>query len=73
MGEFKRDEHAKWDPDQEIQTWKDREAVLAKGDEEESDEEEDESTPMAGSPKQAKREARTEEIVDVGLRSPLIP
>ena len=47
MREFKRGKHANWDPDQEIHTWKDREAVLAKGDGEESDKEEDEF----GSPK----------------------
>ena len=52
MGEFKRGEHANWDLDQEIQTWKNREVGLAKGDEA-FDEEEDESTPMAESPKQA--------------------
>ena len=39
--------------------------MLTKGDEEESDEE-DESTPMVGSPKQVKLGAGTKEIVDVG-------
>ena len=29
MGEFKRDEHSSWDPDEEIETWRKREAVLA--------------------------------------------
>ena len=52
MGEFKRGEHASWDPDQEIQTWEKRVAVLAKGDEEESDEKDDESTLIVESPKQ---------------------
>ena len=52
LGEFKRGEHASWDPNQEIKTWEKREVVLAKGEEEESNEEEDESTPVAESPKQ---------------------
>ena len=56
MGEFKRVEHASWDSDQEIQTWKDREDVFAKGDEEESEEEESELTPTAESAKQAEKE-----------------
>ena len=47
--EFKKGEHVSWDPDQEIQTWKDREVVLVRVKEEESND--DESTPMAGSPK----------------------
>ncbi|KAL5583527.1 hypothetical protein UlMin_015969 [Ulmus minor] len=49
MEEFKRGEHASWDPDQEIETWRKREAVLAAG-EDESDADEEE-TPAAGSPK----------------------
>ena len=83
MGEFKRGEHATWDSDQEIQTWKTREAMLAKGDEGESDEEEDESTLMGESPKQvevgdsssqAERKAGTEEMVmDVGLKESIEP
>ena len=52
MKDFKADQHVSRDPNQEIQTWKNREAVLARGeDEEETDE--DESTSMADSPKQA--------------------
>lgn len=50
MEEFKRDEHASWDLDQEIKTWKKREAVLATG-EDESDADEEEEAPAAGSPK----------------------
>ena len=50
--EFKRGEHASWDPDQEIETWKKREAVLAAG-EDESDAEEEEA-PATGSPKTQK-------------------
>ena len=50
MEEFKRGEHASWDLDQEIKTWKKREAVLAVG-EDESDAEEEEEAPAAGSPK----------------------
>ena len=49
MEEFKKGEHASWDPDQEIETWRKREAVLAAG-EDESDADEEE-TPAAGSPK----------------------
>ena len=52
MEEFKRGEHSSWDPNEEIETWRKREAVLA-GDEAASDEEEvDEGAPAAGSPKQ---------------------
>ncbi|KAL5565741.1 hypothetical protein UlMin_028905 [Ulmus minor] len=49
MEEFKRGKHAAWDPDQEIETWRKREAVLAAG-EDESDADEEEA-PAAGSPK----------------------
>ena len=48
MEEFRRGEHASWDPDQEIETWRKREAVLA-ADEDESDADEEEA-PAAGSP-----------------------
>ena len=51
--EFKRSEQTSWDPDEEIWTWKRREAVLAGGGDE-SKEDDDESTPMAGSPKRIK-------------------
>ena len=52
MEEYKKGEHASWDPDQEIETWKKREAVLAVG-EDTSDKEEDEEewAPAVGSPK----------------------
>ena len=50
MEEFKRAEHASWDLDQEIETWKKREVVLAAG-EEKSNAEEEEEAPAAGSPK----------------------
>ena len=53
MGEFKRGEHSSWDPDEEIETWRKREAVLAGGepasDGEASD---DEGAPAVESPKQ---------------------
>ena len=39
MEEFKKGEHASWDPNQEIQTWKRRAAVRAGGDYETDDEE----------------------------------
>ena len=52
MGEFKRGEHSSWDPDEEIETWRKREAVLA-GLEAASDEEDDEEeAPVVESPKQ---------------------
>ena len=53
MGEFKRGEHSSWDPDEEIETWRKREVVLA-GVESASDGEasEDEGTPVVESPKQ---------------------
>ena len=50
MEEFKRGEHVSWDPDQEIETWRKREAVLAAG-EDESEADEEEETPATGSPK----------------------
>ena len=31
MGEYKRGEHSSWDPDEEIETWRKREAVLTGG------------------------------------------
>ena len=52
MGEFKRGEHSNWDPDEEIETWRKREAVLA-GLEVASDEEDDEEEALVvESPKQ---------------------
>ena len=53
MGEFKRGEHSSWDPDEEIEIWRKREAVLA-GVESASDGEasEDEGAPVVESPKQ---------------------
>ena len=50
MEEFMSGQHTSWDPDQEIQTWKDKKAVLARGDEEEETDE-DELTPIDDSPK----------------------
>ena len=57
MGEFKRGEHSSWDPDEEIETWRKREAVLA-GVESASDGEasEDEGAPVVESPKQQEEE-----------------
>ena len=59
MGEFKRGEHSSWDPDEEIEIWRKREAVLA-GVESASDGEasEDEGAPVVESLKQ-----REEEVV----------
>ena len=52
MGEYKRDEHSSWDPDEEIETWKKREAVLAGGEAASDEEEDDERAPAVESPKQ---------------------
>lgn len=51
MGEFKRGEHSSWDPDEEIETWRKREAVLA-GAESAFEDSEDEGAPAGGSLKQ---------------------
>ncbi|KAL5580801.1 hypothetical protein UlMin_013243 [Ulmus minor] len=51
MEEYKRGEHASWDPDQEIETWKKREAVLAAGEDASDEEDEEEAAPAMGSPK----------------------
>ena len=50
MGEFKRGEHSSWDPDEEIQLWEKRVALLAGGEASEDEDEEDEA-PAVGSPK----------------------
>ena len=57
MGKFKRGEHSSWDPDEEIEIWRKREAVLA-GVESASDGEasEDEGAPAVESPKQQEEE-----------------
>ena len=57
MGEFKRGEHSSWDPDEEIETWRKREAVLA-GAESASDGEasEEEGAPAVESPEQQEAE-----------------
>ena len=54
MEEYKKGEHASWDPNQEIQTWKKRGAVLAT-DEDVTDEEDEDEEVLAlatGSPRQ---------------------
>ena len=51
MEEYKKGEHASWDPDQEIETWKKREAVLAAGEDASDEEDEEEVAPAVGSPK----------------------
>ena len=52
MGEFKRGEHSSWDPDEEIETWRKREAVLAGGEVVSEEEEDDEGASVIESPKQ---------------------
>ena len=73
MEEYKAREHVNWDPDQEIKTQRDKEAVLTKGAEEE-DTNEGESSPMAESPKQAKPEMGTnDKVKDAGPDEPVDP
>ena len=62
MEEFKRGEHASWDPDQEIETWKKREAVLAAGEDASDAEEEEEEAPSVGSPKSREMVANPEQV-----------
>ena len=52
MGEFKRGEHSSWDPDEEIQTWDKRAAVLASGEASEDEDEEEEQALVVEDPKQ---------------------
>ena len=52
MGEFKRGEHSSWDPDEEIETWRKREAVLAGLDAASDEEDDEEEAPVVESPKQ---------------------
>ena len=51
MGEFKRCEHANWDPDEEICTWRRREAMRARDGEGSKEEDKEEPALVAGSPK----------------------
>ena len=69
MEEYKRGEHASWDPDQEIETWNKREAVLAAG-KDASDAKEEEAAPTAGSPKSQEMGAGPEQVEpDVGVEA----
>ena len=52
MGEFKRGEHSSWDPDEEIETWRKREAMLAGLEAASDEEDDDEEAPVVQSPKQ---------------------
>ena len=80
MEEFKRDEQISWDLEEEIWTWKRWEVVLAKGGDE-FEEQDDESTPMAGSmkqselgDKQAEPEAGARDVTgDVEKQCPIEP
>ena len=53
MKEYKASKDVRWDPDHEIQTWKDREVVFGRKVEEEEGIGDGELSPMAESPKQA--------------------
>jgi chromosome segregation ATPase len=69
MEEFKKGEHADWDPDQEIETWRKREAVLAAG-EDESDAEGEDEAPAVGSPGTQEAVADPEHVEpDVGAEA----
>ena len=72
MEEFKRGEHASWDPDQEIETWKKREAVLATG-KDESDADEEEEAPAAGSPKTQETVTDPEHVEPDAGAEPVVP
>ena len=61
MGEFKRGEHSSWDPDEEIETWTKREAVLAGGEAASDEEEDDEGAPAVESPKQKEDDVAPEQ------------
>ena len=53
MGEFKRGEQTSWDLDEEIRTWKRKEAVLTGGGDGKESKEDEELTPILGSLKHA--------------------
>ena len=72
MEEFKRGEHASWDSDQEIETWKKREAMLAAG-EDESDAEEEEEAPAVGSPKTQEMVTNPEQVEPDAGAEPVAP
>ena len=72
MDEFKRGEHGSWDPNQEIETWKKREAVLAAG-EDESDAEEEEEAPAAGSQKTQETVKNPEHVEPDAGAEPVAP
>ena len=73
MEEFKRGEHASWDPDQEIETWKKREAMLAAGEDASNAEEEEEEAPTVGSPKSQEMVANPEQVEPDAGADPAAP
>ena len=64
MEEYKKGKHASWDLDQEIQTWKKREVLLAAGEDatDEKDEDAEESATAVGSPKQVELGVGPEQV-----------
>ena len=64
MEEYKKGEHASWDSDQEIQTWKMREAMLVTGEDviDEEDEDEEELALAIGSPRQVELGVGSEQV-----------
>ena len=73
MEEYKKGEHASWDPDQEIETWKKKEAVLAAGEDESDAEEEEEEAPAVGSPKTQEMVANPELVDPDAEADPVAP
>ena len=67
MGEYKRGEHSSWDLDEEIETWKKREAVLAGGEATSDEEEDGDGASAVESPKQKEDDVVPEQgELDVG-------
>ena len=85
MEEYKKGEHTSWDPNQEFQTWKRREVVLAVGEDEtdEEDEDEEELPLVVGSSKQVELGGSSKQIgpnvspddaaSDMGEQGPIEP
>ena len=75
MEEYKKGEHTNWDSDQEIQTWKKREAMLAAGEDatDEEDEDEEESASAVGSQKEVVLGGGSKQVdLTRGLRKQLL-
>ena len=74
MGEYKRGEHSSWDPDEEIETWKKREAVLAAGDDASNAEAKEEEMALAvEGPKQQEVGGDTEQVEPEAVAVAVVP